>query len=975
MNTKTLSRMIVFSVFLGFALMPFPSPQAQEGGFSEAFADPSLPGWERSPNATVGNGVLRIESGGFAFRPGQWDNFTLTLKVRHSGEGTLVIAYRPTDAGEYALYLGTNPVTLLRSGSELAKAQIPFPSGAWMQVGITMTGGAHIITLDGKTILTVTDPNPLPAGGLFLRVEGEAVGEFDDVTLTVAGAGSGSEPTSASPASGVAAYQAGSWIRFGGPPGGLGYDIRMRPDNPDIMYVTDAFSGIHKSVDGGHAWFNISDEIVKLHGFANIFCATIDLHDYNSVWAGSQFSGHIYLSADEGKTWEVRDSGIVKGPEWRSVRGITIDPSNPNIVYAGVEVGSSNQQWPSFITTGEVYKSTDRGLTWQRIWQGDNLARYVWVDPRDSNRLYVSTGIFDRTANNYNLEKGDPGGVGVVRSTDGGRTWEALGKDRGLRALYIPSLFMHPENPDILIAAAIDPGSSPDGFRFPAADPTAPGVYVTRNGGDTWEQVLQGEVQAVEIAISNPDIWYAAGENIIWRSDDTGQTWVQYKLESSEMKAGLPIDLQVDPRDPYRIFDNNYGGGNFLSENGGQTWVDASQGYTGAEVGSIVIAPGAGWVVYAGAQPGGFVSRDGGQTWHGFGSVAAANLSYPFGASYGLLGSDIRGNVYHSLDEGVTWTITQILDIPEEFAAGRIPTEIVSLRSMASAPGDPQVVYTGFSHDRCPRGIWFNCATPMPGFFRSSDGGYTWQRAADVPWEGALLRLAVHPTQSQLIYAATGVGLYRSQDGGDTWQFLDALSLSLIAVPQRDLDAPTIAPIVMDVLLDPFDSNIVYAATPFAGVWKSTNGGETWMQASAGMDPNEPVMDLEPDPNRQGVFYAASDASGVFVTTDGGEMWQNIGSDVFFLKRVKTLALNEDGNVLYAGSYLSGVYRLGIPAGEPPMAAPTPISIPTTPAPTVVPPLGAASPTPTSAAKPGICGGAILLPLVFLGLVSLWRQR
>ena len=41
-----------------------------------------------------------------------------------------------------------------------------------------------------------------------------------------------------------------NWIRTGGPLGGLGYDVRIRPDNPDIMYVTDAFAGVFKSADG-----------------------------------------------------------------------------------------------------------------------------------------------------------------------------------------------------------------------------------------------------------------------------------------------------------------------------------------------------------------------------------------------------------------------------------------------------------------------------------------------------------------------------------------------------------------------------------------------------------------------------------------------------------------------------------------------------------------------------------------------------
>ena len=51
-----------------------------------------------------------------------------------------------------------------------------------------------------------------------------------------------------------------TWVRLGGPIGGPGYDIRMQPDNPDIMYVTDAWAGVHKSTNGGLMWFPLIGE-------------------------------------------------------------------------------------------------------------------------------------------------------------------------------------------------------------------------------------------------------------------------------------------------------------------------------------------------------------------------------------------------------------------------------------------------------------------------------------------------------------------------------------------------------------------------------------------------------------------------------------------------------------------------------------------------------------------------------------------
>jgi hypothetical protein len=196
----------------------------------------------------------------------------------------------------------------------------------------------------------------------------------------------------------------GTWTRLGGPPGGLGYDIRMRPDDPDVMFVTDGFVGEYKSTDGGQSWFaaNTGMELTPGAG-TTAFCTTIDPHNHDIVWTGLQLSGHIYRSTDNGETWEQRDNGLIFEAGPRSVRGITVDPVDPDIVYAGVEV--SSDVWAGHSINGrmekvkgEVYKSTDAGANWTRIWYGDNLARYIVVDPRNNQRIYVSTGLFDRDA-------------------------------------------------------------------------------------------------------------------------------------------------------------------------------------------------------------------------------------------------------------------------------------------------------------------------------------------------------------------------------------------------------------------------------------------------------------------------------------------------------------------------------------------------------------------------------------------------
>ncbi len=708
---------------------------------------------------------------------------------------------------------------------------------------------------------------------------------------------------------GTPAYLNGPWQRLGGPPGGLGYDIRMRPDNPEIMYVTDANAGIHKSVDGGMSWIPINQGITPFSAqLYPVFCVTIDPHNYDRIWIGTQFTGQIYLSLDGGETWQERDAGI--SYEGYSVRGITVDPHNPDIVYAGVEVASATWNKEQLVkrfdlTKGEVYKSTNGGASWQRIWVGDNLARYIWVDPRNANRLYVSTGIFDRDAANSDIPNGVWGGVGILRSDDAGASWTVLDEKNGLGGLYIPSLFMHPENPDMLLAAVTNSSN-------------APGAYLTRNGGDTWELILPMPAgfgaEAVEISISNPNVWYVAAESQIWRSDDAGVTWQHYLMETADRQAGLPIDLQVDPRDPLRIFVNNYGGGNFVSSNGGETWQEASQGYTGSGAFVIGVAPANASLVITKS----FYSIDAGKTWQGKKTPVFSSLQFfthPVNGQEYVIGG-AGDMIWTSPSREINWQSVRLADISAELQQGNILSDRMVLRGLAVAPSDNRIMYAGFADGYCAARVWQSCFDPTPGLYRSEDAGNSWQAVDELRFkQTSILAIAIHPTDSQQIFVATGQGLFQSRDGGKRWQPLEALDIVTQGIPVLDVGLiPAMLPasMVFDLRIDPFNANVLYAASMPGGVFKSTDGGESWAQMAAGMDPNEPITAILPDAAHAGVVYASSEISGVFFSMDAGTHWQML-SDGLNMMRMTAITLSADGSVLYGSSNGAGVFRLGNP--------------------------------------------------------------
>jgi photosystem II stability/assembly factor-like uncharacterized protein len=176
-----------------------------------------------------------------------------------------------------------------------------------------------------------------------------------------------------------------------------------------------------------------------------------------------------------------------------------------------------------------------------------------------------------------------------------------------------------------------------------------------------------------------------------------------------------------------------------------------------------------------------------------------------------------------------------------------------------------------------------------------------------------VLSIAVHPEDSQKLYVASITGLYLSNDGGDDWVKVESFDAATKQVSIIDKDNPLALYdlwVVTDVVFDPFDSQVIYAATQHGGIWRSGDGGLTWEQRSSGMDPNELITRILPDPVHPDVIYAASNLSGVFVSTDGSQTWQSLRNGLARTK-VVNLALSEDGSILYAGTAGGGVCRLG----------------------------------------------------------------
>lgn len=928
MNTKFQIRNSLWLLVL--LVFPLAFARAQEPGFSETFDDPSLAGWDHTPGVTVEDGVLRIEPNNFVSPDGMWSDYTLNVRFRIGGAGAFVISFLSGESGSYHLLFDSQHMVLQRESQgrvgELAAVDVMMQSDVWHELSLETQAGKLLISIQGLGTLSFEETNPLLSGGLAFETLGELTAEVDQVTLTPLEAGDTQSADTTTEVvtstSGSPAYQNKTWIYTGGPIGGLGYDIRMDPRNPEVMYVTDAWAGAFKSIDGGQNWFPINSGITARVGPSNdgipVFSLTLDPNNPDTLWAGTQFGGGVFRSDDAGKTWRSLSNGIQE--RTLTIRGFTVEPGNSDVVYLGGEIPShewNGEPLPGLgldMTKGAVYKTSDGGQNWTRIWYGDNLARYIWIHPQDLDLLYVSTGIFDREAANSNPDTIEPGGVGILRSRDGGSTWEELGVNNGIRSdeLYFGSLAMNPEDPNILIGAA---GNDP--YMWALGRPIG-AIYRTTDGGDFWDRVLDlPNASAMEMCESDPNVVYAASLGGFYRSDDGGDSWKQLGGSgdtgqtgsslwgSPDEIAGFPIDMQCDPRDPMRIFVNNYGGGNFMSTDGGQSWVNASKGYTGALMHQVLVSRDDPALIYATARSGIFASSDGGENWRGLSHGVARAMEAlgiavdPFDSSHLIATIGDAGPVPKiSTDGGQAWLEAE----PDFGEMGFFEWGI--MKKVFFSPQTQGRLLGIQAENECGE---INPCEDGRGVIISDDGGNSWRRSGLT--EGMATDLAF--ASDGIVYAAVYPGkLYRSSDGGDSWSLVAESITAGISVEDPDPDIA--GPAMIALVVDPRDTAKLYAGFSRGGVMISVDGGISWADASSGMNPETSVSDLVVDQANPDVLYAATPDSGVYVSTDGAATWTAINNGLLTRAAV-SLALSSDGSVLYVATTGGGVFRLGTP--------------------------------------------------------------
>ena len=564
---------------------------------------------------------------------------------------------------------------------------------------------------------------------------------------------------------------------------------------------------------------------------------------------------------------------------------------------------------------GGAWRTRDGGASWEVLTEleATQSGGSILLDPSNPSVIYFGTGEGNGAIDNY-------GGIGVLKSTDAGRTWTASNPFSG----SVRRLAMHRSEPSRVYAAG-DSGcylSTDAGATFTLIS----GAGLPTNAGASDVLVRPDDANTVFCAI------WGGSQGGIYRSVDHGASW-------SFLSSGLPamgsvgrIALAVSRSNPDVMIAgiDTASGTVYKTTDGGDTWTalaGGSAGFCGGQcwydiaVGIDPVDPG---VLYAGGV-GHRRSMDGGLTWGPADSGVHVDHHFVFTPAAGevILAND--GGVYRSGDHGASWSNWSLgMDTSQYYGMCRHPSDPdwafggtqdngSHRRRLTDTPawqqrlgGDGGMCMSGPPSGSVVLGEYQNL-----NIQRSTDGGNSFFGAnggipsrEPHPWVGLLV---ADPSDRNNMWTATN-RIYRSLDARATnWVVVSGalyfnLSATAIEVAPADGNvvyagfdaggvfvssnalaaAPTWTSIkgslanrgVRRIRSAPWSADVVYLVHAGYGagkIWKSTNRGGSWTNVTGDL-PDVPVNDLVVDGDAPGTLIAATDL-GVFRSDDDGASW------------------------------------------------------------------------------------------------------
>lgn len=628
--------------------------------------------------------------------------------------------------------------------------------------------------------------------------------------------------------------------------------VIFHPNNHQIVFACSPAGGLWKSLDGGSTWETNTDLLPNL-GASDLainplnpdvmYLATGDRN------AGDTYSYGILKSTNGGDTW--LPTGLSFGVAFNvRTMNVYVSPADTSLVITATRAG--------------IYRSVDGGTIFTRVQAGayNNMLQ----KPGNPNVLYSST--FSGS------------GCQIFRSLDAGLTWNVL---------------THPDLP-ISNSRRIELAVTPDDSNYvyaliSASNNGLEGVYRSTDGGDSWTTVNGGTPNLLGSgggSSSGGQGWYdltiavdpnnknevVVGGVNVWRSVNAGISWNMLASGYSWNNAPGFVHADVHHLTYQPVTNHLYtgtDGGVYSKPPGTNSWNKLNDGMNITQYYRLSADATDTNLILAGAQDNS-THRYNGTTWSshvgGDGMDCAVNPKSP----NIMYGSSQYGNFRKSINGGNNFNAQ--FDNTNTLPSGAWVTPI------KLDPVHPDTVYLGYNR-----------------VYRSYNGGVNFSAVSGLGMLGGNAdRLAVDPTQTNIIYVSRVSNLWKSNDRGGTWTNLSSNT------PGGNT--------ITTIAVDPTNSDhVLISKSGYSSnnkVHESFDGGQNWNSISLGL-PNVPANCVVFENNPEHSIYVGTDL-GVFYRDSVNPTWVefNVGLPNLI---VNDLEINYHNRKLRAATYGRGVWE------------------------------------------------------------------
>lgn len=710
-----------------------------------------------------------------------------------------------------------------------------------------------------------------------------------------------------------------------------------RTTEPTFQEIVDAFD----------AYWVGKDETVKGSGYKPFKRWESLYQDYlnpDGRVMSRQQMWDAWQSINQNRSSQTDDSNWVNiGPlahtntgSWSSGQGrvnsMEVDPNDSNILYVGSPAGG-------------IWKSTDAGATWTPL--SDQLPQIgvsgIAIDPTNSDVIYIATGDDDA---------GDSYSVGVMKSTDGGLTWNTTGLNEGNSPGAMNEIFIDPTDNETLWVA------------------TTSGIFKTINGGDTWVNKRTGNFDDLELKPEDSSVLYAATGNVVYKSTNGGENWSS--ITSGMLSGSARLEIDVTPANPEVLyifttdftyttgkiykssnagasFEETFSGGQDIFETS-QAWYDfafavsdtneneiytgilniwkstnsgstfskvnnwnapAAASYTHADIHNLRFING---TLFAGTDGGIYTSTDGGSNFTDLTEGLAIGQFYRIDVAKqdpSIVAGGLQDNGGYARLNG-QWQNYYGADGMEVVIDPSAPENVFGFIQFGGGPyfSNTGGASLGGSYNNPEGGLWI---TPLA--FAADEklyAGYSRIYELDIcsgswmaksPSFGQDIRyIATDPNDAAIMYVAIVNRLYRSADSGESFTQIDTLPDTITSVEVNN-----------------GDSSKVYVVTSgTAGkVYEGTVNGMNFTRIDiTGSLPGIPKLVIKHQAYNSDTILYLGTSLGVWRYDGTLGDWESFQTN-FPNTAVRDLDINEGGGVLTAGTYGRGIWQTAIELGTP----------------------------------------------------------